>query len=54
MTYQITILATRNLSPVSPLMIDIDHFKQFNDPFGHKTGEQVIDSVSDTTNGCNP
>lgn len=28
--------------PLSLLMIDIDHFKAFNDSFGHATGDQVL------------
>ena len=32
--------------PLSVLMIDIDHFKQVNDTYGHATGDQVISEVS--------
>lgn len=45
--YQVAILAARNVSPTSLLMIDIDHFKQFNDRFGHSTGDHVIGAISD-------
>lgn len=31
----------------SLLMIDVDHFKQINDEFGHHEGDQVIKSIAD-------
>jgi diguanylate cyclase len=32
--------------PLCLLMADIDHFKQFNDTFGHQTGDQVLRLVA--------
>lgn len=32
--------------PVSLLMCDIDHFKKFNDSWGHQTGDQVLRLVA--------
>lgn len=39
-------LAVRNNSPLSCLMIDIDHFKAVNDNYGHEAGDLVIKNVA--------
>jgi diguanylate cyclase (GGDEF)-like protein len=38
--------ALRQKKPVSFAMIDIDHFKQVNDSYGHPVGDRVIKSLS--------
>ena len=39
-------LAARQSTPMSLLMIDIDHFKQVNDTHGHLTGDAVLRHVA--------
>ncbi len=37
--------AERHQSPLYCLILDIDHFKQFNDQFGHDAGDAVLQAV---------
>ena len=36
----------RDNKPVSLMMVDIDHFKLFNDTYGHQKGDDVLQSVA--------
>jgi diguanylate cyclase (GGDEF)-like protein len=40
--------AARQASPLSLIMLDIDHFKQFNDAFGHPAGDRILREVGST------
>ena len=42
--------AEKSGAPVSIIMADIDHFKSFNDRFGHSVGDEAIRLVSDVFN----
>ena len=38
--------ATRQKTPLALLMIDADHFKSYNDTFGHQAGDQMLVGIA--------
>jgi diguanylate cyclase (GGDEF)-like protein/PAS domain S-box-containing protein len=40
--------ASRNGRPLAVIMLDIDHFKEFNDSFGHEAGDMVLQKLCQT------
>lgn len=43
--------AVREAAPVSLVMIDVDHFKGYNDHYGHPRGDEVLRKVAQTLRG---
>ena len=44
--------AARNGNSISLLMVDIDHFKLFNDHYGHLAGDECLRRVSQVLSSC--
>jgi diguanylate cyclase (GGDEF)-like protein len=40
-------LASRKKQTIAVLFLDLDHFKRFNDTFGHDAGDMVLQSLAD-------
>ena len=45
-------MARRRVQPIGVIMIDIDHFKNFNDVYGHETGDRILRQFAKTIIGA--
>lgn len=48
--YELAAAALVEAKPLTLALLDIDHFKQFNDQYGHKAGDFILKSVSQMFN----
>jgi diguanylate cyclase len=46
------LMASEAGNPMSVIMVDIDHFKNINDTYGHPLGDVVIRNVAETILKC--
>lgn len=44
--------ARRTQHPLSLILVDIDHFKQYNDRYGHVRGDECLKKVAAALSGC--
>jgi len=52
MAQQQWLLAARQQKPISVLMIDVDHFKLYNDHYGHPAGDTCLKKVTQVIRDC--
>lgn len=46
------LLASRQDTCISALMIDVDHFKLYNDHYGHPAGDKCLQEITDAISQC--
>ncbi len=51
-TRKLFAIARRRAQPVGVIMLDLDHFKSFNDIYGHEIGDRVLRHFAKTVTNC--
>lgn len=46
------LIAARQQQPISALMIDADHFKLYNDHYGHPAGDSCLQKITNAIKSC--
>jgi diguanylate cyclase (GGDEF)-like protein len=51
-TRKLFAIARRRAQPVGMIMLDLDHFKGFNDIYGHEIGDRILRHFAKTVTNC--
>jgi diguanylate cyclase (GGDEF)-like protein len=51
-TRKLFAIARRRAQPVAMIMLDLDHFKGFNDIYGHEIGDRILRQFAKVVTNC--